>query len=232
MKILSWNILQGGGRRLGDIILSIKNHNPDILVLSEYRNGKTGAALRSKLEKEGFIHQYYTGIEKSVNSVLIASRVPCQFKNFIDQIEIFPENIIAAEFDQFVLYGMYLPHKKKHNLFDFLLTQIQESTKPCILAGDFNTGINFIDQKGSSFWYSEYLLKFIQNKYIDAFRFVNDDLKEYSWFSHQGNGFRYDHIWCHVDLLQYINDCNYSHEERIARISDHSIMLLDLDVNV
>ena len=95
-------------------------------------------------------------------------------------------NIVCASFDAFDLYGVYLPHKKKHQLFDFFLNHLP-SQKASIIAGDFNSGINGLDQKGKSFWYEDELIALNEIDYVDAFRLKNGQVQEYSWFSHQGN---------------------------------------------
>ena len=64
---------------------------------------------------------------------------------------------------------------------------------------------------------------------FDAFRLKNGDKKEYSWFSHQGNGFRYDHTWLSHKLCERVNQCVYSHTEREDKLADHSMMILELD---
>jgi len=66
--------------------------------------------------------------------------------------------------------------------------------------------------------------------YVDAFRHIHGDAKEFSWFSHQGNGYRYDHTYLSDDLLPFISDCRYIHEWRDEGLSDHSPMVLTLKV--
>ena len=39
MRLLAWNIRQGGGTRLPRIADALKRHDADIVVLSEYRGG-------------------------------------------------------------------------------------------------------------------------------------------------------------------------------------------------
>jgi endonuclease/exonuclease/phosphatase family metal-dependent hydrolase len=46
MRLLAWNIRQGGGSRLGRIADALARHEADILVLSEYRGGESAARLR------------------------------------------------------------------------------------------------------------------------------------------------------------------------------------------
>ena len=44
LRLLAWNIRQGGGARLAAIAEALARHDADILVLSEYRGGDVGAA--------------------------------------------------------------------------------------------------------------------------------------------------------------------------------------------
>jgi len=39
MRLLAWNIRQGGGSRLPRIAEALKRHDADIVILSEYRGG-------------------------------------------------------------------------------------------------------------------------------------------------------------------------------------------------
>ena len=228
MRLLAWNIQQGGGNRIHHIADRIAHRSADVAVLSEYRNHAKGVVLRNRLMQHGYIHQFVTGVDSSLNSVLIASKNICHFRHYLREIQDFPQAIVSAEFEDFILFGMYLPHKKKHILFEFLFDKVISAEKPVILAGDFNTGINYIDQKGDSFWYTEHLKHLIELGFIDAFRFVHADRIDYSWYSNKGNGYRYDHIWFHRDLAGDIRHCDYFHDDRVNKLSDHSPMYLDM----
>lgn len=227
IKFLSWNIQQGGGSRTQGILKFILAQRADILVLSEFRNNKNGVFLRNKLLEKNYFFQFVSLGISDTNSVLIASKFPCSSRLFHQTGLDFAHDVIAADFDAFHLYGVYLPHKKKHKLFDLLNQECQEY-RPALIMGDFNTGKNFIDQKGDSFWYTDDLKKLEKNKMVDAFRFKHEDVKEYSWYSHQGNGYRYDHIYVHTDLTPTIQACHYLHQGREDKLSDHSPMILEI----
>ena len=229
LKVLSWNIRQGGGTRTDAILKAVYQHNPHIIIFSEFRNNQSGAMIRTRLMMKGYVHQFITAADKQTNSVLIASKLHGDSQLFYDEVKDFPESLVMLKTSGIEIFGLYLPHKKKHTLFKFLLERAS-SGNPVILAGDFNTGINGVDQKGDSFWYSEYLAKLENVDVMDAFRFFHPQVKEYSWFSHGGNGYRYDHIWVHSSLQTFLADCSYSHHEREAGTSDHSVMLLELKV--
>ena len=227
--LLSWNIQQGGGSRVLRIIQKIITQNPSVVILSEFHNNNnSGFQIRSGLLKAGYRHQFVTNASAEENSVLIASRLICQSETHSNADPIYSQNILSVHFDPFSVMGVYLPHKKKHSLFPFIHSHIQNCDKPYIIAGDYNSGINRVDQEGDSFWYEDQMNYFASNGYSDAFRLQNGMVKEYSWYSHQGNGYRYDHTFIHDGLIPLVKNCYYLHDWRLDKSSDHSPMILTL----
>ncbi|MFK7821074.1 MAG: endonuclease/exonuclease/phosphatase family protein [Planctomycetaceae bacterium] len=224
VSILSWNIRQGGGSRVDGILEAIRVDGSPILVLSEFRNNDRGLAIRSTLLKRGYGYQVVSAAQGPENSVLIASRFPCGSALFPTADPVYANSIVRADLPVCRLYGVYLPHKKKHRLFDFLLEDELDDEEPAIITGDFNSGKNGIDQAGDSFWYSDKLTALEKRGYFDAFREIHEDSRVYSWFSHQGNGYRYDHTYLHAALKPILKDCFYIHEWRKEGLSDHSAM--------
>ena len=53
--------------------------------------------------------------------------------------------------------------------------------------------------------------------------------REYSWYSTRGTGFRIDHAFLSPLLAARAGSIRYSDEERLAGLSDHSSLILDLD---
>ncbi len=227
LRILSWNIRQGGGTRVLKICSALTEFGADIVALSEYRNNDSGRKIRAALLAAGYRFQIVSSAKASDNSAAIFSKLPCNALLYPKSDETYPHNIVAAEYDAFRVYGMYLPHKKKHQLFDFLIKEAQLPT-PGIMVGDYNSGKNHIDQKGKSFWYEDKLLELERLGYIDAFRRIQGSAKEYSWYSHQGNGYRYDHTYLSETLSPIVKDCYYLHQWREDKLSDHSPMVLEL----
>ena len=227
IKILSWNILQGGGNRVSDISTAIIHSGAQIICLNEFKNNDAGTKLRYNLLKAGYFHQFVGPADSNTNSVLTASKLPFSASTISKNDSQFPQSIIKTDFDIFSVFNMYLPHKKKHQLFD-LIIQEMSTNQTGIFVGDFNSGKQFIDQQGDSFMYSEYFDKMEALSYVDAWRFIHADSKEYSWFSHQGNGYRYDHNYIHENLVPVVKSCDYLHDWRLRKLSDHSPMLLEL----
>lgn len=228
IQILAWNIRQGGGRRVTDQLALIHQQNPHIVVLSEFRNNANGITIRSSLLRHGYNFQIATGATDNTNSVLIASKFPCGSALFPESDPNFPHAIARGDFGAFRLYGVYLPHKKKHRLLDFLRNEELDDQIPSIVIGDWNTGKNGIDQAGNSFWYSEHLTHLETRDYFDAFRERQGDVREFSWYSHGGNGYRYDHCYMSGCLRSVLDDCYYVHSWREDGLSDHSPMIVTL----
>lgn len=229
ISILAWNIRQGGGSRTADILQKLREQNPTIVVLSEFRNNENGRKLRIGLLQQGYRYQVASGASGDENTVMVASQAPCGSALFPESDENYPHAIVRADFPVFRLYGLYLPHKKKHKLFQFLEDELafdeSKRKRPTIITGDWNTGKNGIDQAGNSFWYSEHLTILEKRGYVDAFRRLHGDDREYSWYSHQGNGFRYDHTYVDESLANVLKECRYLHAWRENGLSDHSPML-------
>lgn len=209
------------------ILRFIAQQNAQIVVLSEFRNNDSGKFLRGKLLEMKYNFQFVSLPESDTNSVLIASKLPCNSRLFVDTGLEHSHTVVAVDFEAFHLYGVYLPHKKKHKLLPMLQSEIEQNS-PAIIMGDFNTGKNFIDQKGDSFWYTKELANLEKAGMEDAFRHVHGDVEAYSWFSHGGNGYRYDHIYASEDLLPVVKNCDYIHKAREEKLSDHSPMILEL----
>jgi len=228
LSILSWNIQQGGGSRHLKIVRAIEKEKPLILVFSEFRNNTNGKTILKSLKKLGYDFHLFPETSSQKNSVLLASKVEFLGSWFPKCDPNYPHSIVKAEFDSFELYGCYLPHKKKHVLVPFLQEEIEKSKKPSIIVGDLNIGINGIDQKGNSFWYQDELDDLFKIGMLDAFRLIHGEVKEYSWYSHQGNGYRYDHSYVQELLKPVVKDCYYLHSYREQKYADHSPMVLEL----
>lgn len=228
IKLCSWNIQAGGGSRVLPIIKAIAKSKSNIVALSEFRNNDSGNLLRNYLLRYGYRYQAVTHSSRNDNSVLVASLLPFNSEIYPSSDPQYSGNIIAAHFSAFSVLGVYLPHKKKHQLLEFITKLSSDHTSPFIICGDYNTGVNYVDQKGKSFWYTDQLSKLKKSGQKDAFRLVNGEVEEYSWYSHEKNGYRYDHTFVDESLVPIVTNCYYNHQWRIDKLSDHSPMFLEL----
>jgi hypothetical protein len=84
-------------------------------------------------------------------------------------------------------------------------------------------------KEGKSFVCAEHFTRLSELGWTDLWRHFNPGATEWTWRSHQGNGFRVDHAFASPALLPRVRACRYSHVEREARISDHSIVIVEMD---
>jgi exodeoxyribonuclease III len=64
--------------------------------------------------------------------------------------------------------------------------------------------------------------------FVEAWRHHHPEEREFSWYRHDGSGFRIDHAFVSPPLLPRVAGCHYSHEARLACASDHSLLILDI----
>jgi exodeoxyribonuclease III len=226
--LLSWNIQHGGGSRIEAIQDAIDAIAPDVLVVTEFRNNISGKKLRKSLNDQGLIHQQACHANPNQNTILLAARQPFQANTFETQLRMDSHRCLQAEIYGFTLYGFYFTHgRAKIPVFEFILSLPKEYLQaPSILIGDFNSGKHYIDEKGATFSCVNYFGQIEDNGWIDAWRYFNKDLREFSWFSNAGNGFRIDHAFASPAMMSRITAVRYLHDHRKPSLSDHSALLL------
>jgi exonuclease III len=233
LRILTWNIRHGGGSRTGQIFDAIAHHCADIIVLTEFRASFGGLALAARLRAGGYEFQFTASSRPAQNSVFIAAGSAARPNGSNGLAPDLSHRCLSITSNGIRLLGLYFPMgHKKLPLYEYLLKlPVSVTREQAILIGDFNTGRHLLDEAGSAFIGSEYFDRLESLGWIDAWRHFHPDGKEYSWFSAKGNGFRVDHIFCTQALLGSVRSVEYSHAEREARISDHSVLVVNLDVN-
>jgi len=229
MKILSWNIQSGGGRRLHLIIERILTLEPDIFIATEFRANKSAAALNNALRVLYPYHAHAASEFSNINSVAIYSkenftRLPCRCakedRHRFISINLNGVKIIGAYFAQ----GM-----AKQSQFNYLIKDAQRNgTKNKIIIGDLNTGNSDMDSEYSSFYCEDDFRILATKLFSDAYRYKNKQKRVYSWWSNNGYGYRIDHCLCDASLSKKIKKCYYIEKWKDAGASDHAPLFVEL----
>ncbi len=232
MRLLAWNIRQGGGSRLARIADALARHEANILVLSEYRGGEAAGRLRAALALLGYRYATAVAPAPGRSGVLIAARCPFHDDGAVDVGLPEPYRMVSAGFPDFRLVGIYMPNLLlKVPYWEALIAFLQsERCRHALAVGDFNTCRPYLDEAGAIDRTAHYIDKMAEIGFCDLWRRRNPELREYSWFSTRGNGFRIDHAFLSDALTAQTGTIRYSHAERLAGISDHSLLIVELGV--
>lgn len=228
-RILSWNILQGGGRRIDEIATYITVEKPDIVALQEFRHGRQGEILETALKKIGLGHQFCAS-DTGENTLFIAAREPFDAGAFMPDQD-GPCHIIEAVIGDLTLLNIHFPQKKAQvPLFDVLAKDTPSLLAGhCLMLGDMNCGIPFVDSTGKTFENTKYFQELLSLGWIDAWRTRHGDAQVFSWISPRtGNGFRYDHCFASKDADARIVSVDYDQSVREKKLSDHAAILLEM----
>ena len=231
MKIVSWNILQGGGRRLIDICDVLVSWNPDFVALQEVRRSGI-EQLSVRLREGGLKYNFFPETQSaSENSLYLASREPIDAGEFVTERSGLC-HILEAETMGLTVLPVHFPQKAAQvPLFEALLADTPSLLEySCLLIGDLNCGLPFVDSTAKTFANAKYFQALIEAGWIDLYRQQHGQAaREFTWISPRTQrGFRYDHALAGSVVANRVTSLHYDHTVRERGLSDHSALLLEL----
>lgn len=228
MKIVTLNIRHGGGTRAQKILSYLEAQDADVIVLTEFRENANADIFRSELGSAGYKSFASASIAPKENSVCIASRFPFVPRTYPNLKPKHLHRVMSAHFEHLTVFGVYFPQNQaKAEVFEFFINQAHESQdEPHLIVGDFNTGIHELDEVGSTFHCSKEFSQLSSSGLVDSWRTRNPDVREFSWFSNAGNGFRIDHAFSSPTANCKVQQVYYDHSPRETKITDHSSLVV------
>ena len=232
LRVLAWNIRHGGGARLPAIAAALARHAADLLVISEYRGGDSAVRLRAALAALGFCHATDPPPPPGRNGVLIAARRPFRDEGAVSAALPEPYRLLRVDAEGLLLFGVYMPNLlAKVPYWQALIAALAgEAARPVLAIGDFNTCRAFVDEPGAIDTTAHFMEKVEAAGFCDLWRRRYPEGREFSWFSTRGNGFRIDHAFLSEPLAAQARTIRYSHDERLTGLSDHSPLVVDLEL--
>jgi len=210
----------------------IKEDNPDIFCLQETKINVE--FLEDEIEE--YKYRYYNFADKKgYSGVSIFSKIePKNVVYGIEGLEVSNSEgrVITLEYDEYYLLTVYTPNTKndlsrlpyRHDIWDkkFLeYVKILDEKKPVIFCGDLNVAHMPIDLKndkpnkgknGFTDEEREGLDNYINNGFIDTFRYLYPQKVQYSWWSYMGQarknntGWRIDYFMASDRIKDNIQD--------------------------
>lgn len=222
MKLLNWNIQSGGGKRVPGILAAIAAHRPALVVITEFRTGVSGNALRQGLDALGLIHQRTAIAEYNKNSVLVASARPLQDSTLSVPQEL-ARHVLTVKIDKVELIAAFCAKDEIGKPFAAYLAQCLPSPgKPLIATGDFLYGPLPSDAKAD-----RHLRVARAAGWVDTLRTDGRPDPGWSFRGNRGGRSAPDHLWVSPDLASDVLSARFSPEELDSVLSDHAPLLAE-----
>ena len=256
MKLATWNV-NSIAIRLEAVLQWLETTGTDVLCLQETK------CVDEKFPQMDFLQAGYNAVfmgEKSYNGVAILSRLPIENPqyNFADDAPDAPKRLIAATISGVRIVNTYIPNGTElwTDKFTFKLDWLQRLRRmfdddcprgsDVLLCGDFNVAPEEVDVWSVKNW--EGKLHFSKPEraaihhvkqwgFTDAYRHINGDLQEFSWWNYRegafpkNQGLRIDHIWTSESLTAKCTNCWIDRDPRTwERPSDHTPVVAEFNV--
>ena len=233
----------------------VKNQNADVICLQELK-AQEEQIQNTLFHLEGYDAYFHCALKKGYSGVGIYSRIcPKKIVKGLGFVSADQEGrYIAIDLGSIWVASLYMPsgtagEHRQAIKFDFLdqyrrcLQEIQKGEKPYIICGDFNIAHKQIDlknwranQKNSGFLPEEraWMDQLFENlNFSDAFRLINQEADQYTWWSHRGRareknvGWRIDYQVVSSQLKPTVKSAFIYKEERF---SDHAPLGIEYDI--
>ena len=237
MRIVAWNILQGAAKRSKAVAEALLAHSPDVVVLTEYHPDRS-SVIADRLAADGLDHQTAApagyglevfiaarttlnrGVESKMTSAVVGGYLEVDLPDYRIAVSGVYAPVLSAVSMREKRHFWHMLHEAGHR-------RIRDAF---VLIGDLNTGDYPMDKEhpGKPFSCTPEYRQMREIGLLEAWREMNGDRLEYSWRSRRGAGFRIDHAFLTPPARQRLRSASYSHVEREARLSDHSVIVLDI----
>ena len=248
MKIATWNV-NSINIRLESLLAWLAETNIDVACLQETKCVDENFPF-APINEAGYQVAFFG--QKSYNGVAILSKYEIEDvqKGFHDDDGESPKRLIAGTVKGIRIVNTYIPNGTElwTDKFTFKLDWLQklrryfdETCAPnedVLLCGDFNVAPDELDVWSVPVWTGR--LHFSKPEraaihhvkqwgFVDLFRKMNGDLKEFSWWNYRegawqrNRGLRIDHIWTSPSLTEKCTGCWIDKAPRaLERPSDHA----------
>lgn len=253
MKVISYNVNGIRAAIKKGFIDWLISTNPDVICLQEIKANKEQLDL-TLFDDAGYkYHYWHSAQKKGYSGTAILSKTKPNNIEYETGIELGDNEgrILRADFDSVSVISLYLPsgtNELRLNLkFQFMddfqeyINRLKIETPNLVICGDYNICHQEMDihnPKGlkntSGFLPIErdWISGFINNGFIDSFRYFNKEPDQYSWWSYRANarnnnkGWRLDYCMVSNSLENKLQRAYILQE---AKHSDHCPVVVELE---
>ena len=207
MKIISYNVNGIRAALRKGFIDWLKSADPDVVLIQETKANPEQVDTHL-FEEAGYHHYWFSAQKKGYSGVAILSKKEpnhIEYGTGIESMDFEGRNI-RADFDTVSVMSMYLPsgsnikrleHKLEYmDLLQEYINSIKKEVPNLVIGGDYNICHEAIDihdpirNKNVSGFLPverEWIGNFMQSGFIDAFRHLNKEPDNYTWWSYRAN---------------------------------------------
>lgn len=253
MKIYSWNVNGMRAAIKKGLLEWIKKEQPDILCIQESRTLEEQLPKKA-LNIEGYKFFLNPGKKKGYSGTAVYyKKEPLKIWTGLPDDRFNDEGrTTILEYEDFVLFNIYFPNGQssqerldfKMDFYDEFLdysNTLVDQGKKIIACGDYNTAHKRIDlkndkanEKRSGFLPIErqWIDRYIENGYIDTFRYFYPEKVKYSWWTYRFNarknnaGWRIDYFFVSENLKEQLKSAKI-HNDIYG--SDHCPISLEIE---
>ena len=233
MKLYSWNVNGIRAAEKKGLVDWIKSEQPDVLGIQELK--ATEDQLPDTLKQIDGYHAFFNPAERKGYSgtAVYYKEAPLDIHTGLSDGRFNHEGrTIVMEYPDFTLYNIYFPNGGQgddrlqfkmdfYNCFQKDVNALVAEGKRVIVCGDVNTAHTEIDLKNpksnakrSGFLpiEREWVTQFLNDGYIDTYRYFHPDQIEYSWWSYRFNarannaGWRIDYFFASDNAKELLED--------------------------
>ena len=231
----------------------LKVANPDVICIQETKASKEQVEV-AEIEAAGYsYHYWFSAQKKGYSGVAIFSKIKPNHVEYGTGIESmdFEGRNVRLDFDHLSVMSLYLPSgtniaRLEHKLnymaeFQEYITNLKKEIPNLVICGDYNICHEAIDihdpvrnANVSGFLpvEREWIGNFIDNGFIDSFRYFNKEPHNYTWWSYRANarnnnkGWRIDYNLVSQPLQENLKRAVILSD---AKHSDHCPLLVELE---
>ena len=259
MKLATWNV-NSLKVRLPHVLEWLIQTQTDVLCIQETKQENHNFS-HAAFREIGY-HSYHNG-QKTYNGVAIVSKkalvdVQLDIPNYSDEQKRFISGKYPLTASEFILIvSAYIPNGqslesekfiyKRNWLKAFIshVTNLKKKFSSIAITGDFNIAPEDIDCHDPSAWDGQVLVSNIERDFFkeiinlgffDAYRSLNPDLQEFSWWDYRmasfrrNLGMRIDHILLSNEERKKVNKALIDKGPRkLERPSDHTPVIIEIN---
>lgn len=244
LRLLCWNIGNPSLERARRQGAWLPLQRPDVIVLTECRDGPATAHLTTELARCGF-DVFLPDAPGAERGVVLATRRAVTETAVCASVDYLPSRIVSVRASwrdmPLEIVGVYVPSRgfdterlalRKRTFVDALRDALERcSSEPSrLVCGDLNVlePGHVPHHPHLQAWEYEFYDALRGMELVDAFRHLHPDVVDHSWYGRSGHGYRYDHCFVSPSLVEHVERCEYVHAPRYLKLSDHSAMVLEL----